>query len=183
MQPILESCCGLDVHKSMVMACIAHGALDKPPKFEIRKFSTMTSDLRELKKWLEGYKVTAVAMESTGIYWKPIFNILEDGFDVVLANAQHIKNVPGRKTDIKDCQWIARLFRNGLISGSFIPPRDIRELRDLTRTRRKLVEEMASEKNRVQKVLEDANIKLSSVVSKVFGVSSMSMVVLLLEKG
>jgi len=182
MQPILESCCGLDVHKSMVMACIAHGALDKPPKFEIRKFSTMTSDLRELKKWLEGYKVTAVAMESTGIYWKPIFNILEDGFDVVLANAQHIKNVPGRKTDIKDCQWIARLFRNGLISGSFIPPRDIRELRDLTRTRRKLVEEMASEKNRVQKVLEDANIKLSSVVSKVFGVSSMSMIVLLLEK-
>jgi len=182
MQPILESCCGLDVHKSMVMACIAHGALDKPPKFEIRKFSTMTSDLRELKKWLEEYKVTAVAMESTGIYWKPIFNILEDGFDVVLANAQHIKNVPGRKTDIKDCQWIARLFRNGLISGSFIPPRDIRELRDLTRTRRKLVEEMASEKNRVQKVLEDANIKLSSVVSKVFGVSSMSMIVLLLEK-
>jgi len=166
----------------MVMACIAHGALDKPPKFEIRKFSTMTSDLRELKKWLKEYKVTAVAMESTGIYWKPIFNILEDGFDVVLANAQHIKNVPGRKTDIKDCQWIARLFRNGLISGSFIPPRDIRELRDLTRTRRKLVEEMASEKNRVQKVLEDANIKLSSVVSKVFGVSSMSMVVLLLEK-
>ena len=182
MQPILESCCGLDVHKSMVMACIAHGALDKPPKFEIRRFSTMTSDLRELKKWLEEHKVTAVAMESTGIYWKPIFNILEDGFDVVLANAQHIKNVPGRKTDIKDCQWIARLFRNGLISGSFIPPRDIRELRDLTRTRRKLVEEMASEKNRVQKVLEDANIKLSSVVSKVFGVSSMSMIVLLLEK-
>ena len=154
----------------------------KPPKFEIRKFSTMTSDLRDLKKWLEEYNVTAVAMESTGIYWKPIFNILEDGFDVVLANAQHIKNVPGRKTDIKDCQWIAQLFRNGLISGSFIPPRDIRELRDLTRTRRKLVEEMASEKNRVQKVLEDANIKLSSVVSKVFGVSSMSMIVLLLEK-
>lgn len=119
---------------------------------------------------------------STGIYWKPIFNILEDGSDVVLANAQHIKNVPGRKTDIKDCQWIAKLFRNGLISGSFIPPRDIRELRDLTRTRRKLVEEMASEKNRVQKVLEDANIKLSSVVSKVFGVSSMSMIILLLEK-
>jgi transposase len=182
MQPILESCCGLDVHKSMVMACIAHGQLDKPPKFEIRKFSTMTSDLRELKKWLKEYNVTAVAMESTGIYWKPIFNILEDGFDVVLANAQHIKNVPGRKTDIKDCQWIARLFRNGLISGSFIPPRDIRELRDLTRTRRKLVEEMASEKNRVQKVLEDANIKISSVVSKVFGVSSLNMISVLLEK-
>ncbi|MCD6197997.1 MAG: IS110 family transposase, partial [Deltaproteobacteria bacterium] len=125
---------------------------------------------------------TAVAMESTGIYWKPIFNILEDDFDIVLANAQHIKNVPGRKTDVKDCQWIAHLFRNGLISGSFIPPRDIRELRDLTRTRKKLVGAMASEKNRVQKVLEDANIKISSVVSKVFGVSSLAMICALLEK-
>ena len=132
------------------------------------------SDLRKLKNWLKEYKVTAVALESTGIYWKPIFNILEDGFDVVLTNAQHIKNVPGRKNDIKDCQWIAQLFRNGLISGSFIPPRDIRELRDLTRTRRKLIEEMTSEKNRVQKVLEDANIKLSSVVSTIFGVSALN---------
>ena len=182
MQPILKSCCGLDVHKSMVMACIAHGPLDKPPKFEIRKFSTMTDDLRTLKEWLKEYGVTAVAMESTGIYWKPIFNILEDDFEVVLANAQHIKNVPGRKTDVKDCQWIAHLFRNGLISGSFIPPREIRELRDLTRTRRKLVEAMTAEKNRVQKVLEDANIKISSVVSKVFGVSSLNMIGALLEK-
>ncbi len=182
MQPILKSCCGLDVHKSMVMACIAHGPLDKPPIFEIRKFSTMTNDLRSLSEWMKEYGVTAVAMESTGIYWKPIFNILEDDFDVVLANAQHIKNVPGRKTDVKDCQWIAHLFRNGLISGSFIPPREIRELRDLTRTRRKLVGAMTSEKNRVQKVLEDANIKISSVVSKVFGVSSLAMICALLEK-
>lgn len=182
MQPILESCCGLDVHKSMVMACIAHGPLDKNPNFEIREFSTMTNDLRNLSEWLKEYNVTSIAMESTGIYWKPIFNILEDDFDVVLANAQHIKNVPGRKTDVKDSQWIAHLFRNGLISGSFIPPRDIRELRDLTRTRRKLVGYMASEKNRVQKVLEDANIKISSVVSKVFGVSSLNMIRLLLEK-
>ncbi len=182
MQPILQSCCGLDVHKSMVMACIAHGPLDKPPIFEIRKFSTMTNDLRSLSEWMKEYAVTAVAMESTGIYWKPIFNILEDDFDVVLANAQHIKNVPGRKTDVKDCQWIAHLFRNGLISGSFIPPREIRELRDLTRTRRKLVGAMTSEKNRVQKVLEDANIKISSVVSKVFGVSSLAMICALLEK-
>ena len=182
MQPILKSCCGLDVHKSMVMACIAHGPLDNPPIFEIRKFSTMTNDLRSLSEWMKEYGVTAVAMESTGIYWKPIFNILEDDFDIVLANAQHIKNVPGRKTDVKDCQWIAHLFRNGLISGSFIPPRDIRELRDLTRTRRKLVGAMTSEKNRVQKVLEDANIKISSVVSKVFGVSSLAMICALLEK-
>ena len=182
MQPILKSCCGLDVHKSMVMACIAHGPLDNPPIFEIRKFSTMTNDLRSLSEWMKEYGVTAVAMESTGIYWKPIFNILEDDFDIVLANAQHIKNVPGRKTDVKDCQWIAHLFRNGLISGSFIPPREIRELRDLTRTRRKLVGAMTSEKNRVQKVLEDANIKISSVVSKVFGVSSLAMICALLEK-
>lgn len=182
MQPILKSCCGLDVHKSMVMACVAHGPLDNPPIFEIRKFSTMTNDLRSLSEWMKEYGVTAVAMESTGIYWKPIFNILEDDFDIVLANAQHIKNVPGRKTDVKDCQWIAHLFRNGLISGSFIPSREIRELRDLTRTRRKLVGAMTSEKNRVQKVLEDANIKISSVVSKVFGVSALAMICALLEK-
>lgn len=182
MQPILKSCCGLDVHKSMVMACIAHGPLDKPPQFEIREFSTMTSDLRKLGEWMKEYGVAAVAMESTGIYWKPIFNILEDDFDVVLANAQHIKNVPGRKTDVKDCQWIAHLFRHGLISGSFIPPREIRELRDLTRTRRKLMEVMTSEKNRFQKVLEDANIKIGSVVSKVFGVSSLNMISALLHK-
>jgi len=166
----------------MVMACIAHGPLNNPPIFEIRKFSTMTNDLRSLSEWMKEYGVTAVAMESTGIYWKPIFNILEDDFDIVLANAQHIKNVPGRKTDVKDCQWIAHLFRNGLISGSFIPPREIRELRDLTRTRRKLVGAMTSEKNRVQKVLEDANIKISSVVSKVFGVSALAMICALLEK-
>jgi transposase len=182
LQPILKSCCGLDVHKSMVMACIVHGPLDKPPQFEIREFSTMTSDLRKLSEWMKEYGVAAVAMESTGIYWKPIFNILEDDFDVVLANAQHIKNVPGRKTDVKDCQWIAHLFRHGLISGSFIPPREIRELRDLTRTRRKLMEVMTSEKNRFQKVLEDANIKIGSVVSKVFGVSSLNMISALLQK-
>jgi transposase len=166
----------------MVMACIAHGPLDKNPNFEIREFSTMTNDLRNLSEWLKEYNVTSIAMESTGIYWKPIFNILEEDFDVILANAQHIKNVPGRKTDVQDAQWIAHLFRNGLISGSFIPPRDIRDLRDLTRTRRKLVGHMASEKNRVQKVLEDANIKISSVVSKVFGVSSLNMIGVLLEK-
>ena len=133
----------------------------------------MTNDLRKLSEWMKEYRVTAVAMESTGIYWKPIFNILEDDFDIVLANAQHIKNILGRKTDVKDCKWIAHLFRNGLVSGSFIPPREIRELRDLIRTRRKLVDAMASEKSRVQKVLEDAKIKISSVVSKVFGVSSL----------
>lgn len=154
MQPILKNCCGLDVHKSMIKACIAKGPLDKPPKFEIRTFSTMTSDVLKLKDWLEENKVESVAMESTGVYWKPIFNILEDRFDVVLANAQYLKKVPGKKSDVKDCQWIATLLRNGLIPRSFIPPREIRELRDLNRTRRKHVEIMASEKNRLQKVLE-----------------------------
>jgi transposase len=182
MQPILKSCCGLDVHKSMIKACIAKGPLDKPPKLEIRTFSTMTSDLLKLKDWLEENKVESVAMESTGVYWKPVFNILEDSIDVVLANAQYLKKVPGKKSDVKDCQWIATLLRNGLIPRSFIPPREIRELRDLNRTRRKHVEIMTSEKNRLQKVLEDANIKLGSVVSKVCGVSSMRMIHALLEK-
>jgi transposase len=182
MQPILESCCGLDVHKSMIKACIAKGPLDKPPKFEIRTFSTMTSDLIKLKDWLMKNEVETVAMESTGVYWKPIFNILEDCFDIVLANPQYLKKVPGKKSDVKDCQWIATLLRNGLIPNSFIPPRDIRELRDLNRTRRKHIEITTSEKNRLQKVLEDANIKLGSVVSKIDGKSSMKMIHALLEK-
>jgi transposase len=182
MQPILESCCGLDVHKSMIKACIAKGSLDKPPKFEIRTFSTMTSDLLKLREWLIKNHVEAVAMESTGVYWKPIFNILEDRFDIVLANPQYLKKVPGKKSDVKDCQWIAILLRNGLIPKSFIPPREIRELRDLNRTRRKHIESITSEKNRLQKVLEDANIKLGSVVSKIDGKSSMRMIHALLEK-
>jgi transposase len=182
MQPILESCCGLDVHKSMIKACIAKGSLDKPPKFEIRTFSTMTSDLLKLREWLIKNHVEAVAMESTGVYWKPIFNILEDRFDIVLANPQYLKKVPGKKSDVKDCQWIAILLRNGLIPKSFIPPREIRELRDLNRTRRKHIESITSEKNRLQKVLEDANIKLGSVVSKIDGKSSMKMIHALLEK-
>lgn len=182
MEPILDSCAGMDVHEKKVDVCIAHGSLDRSPIFEIKTFSTMTSDLLKLRDWLKCYGVAAVAMESTGIYWKPIFNILEADFDVVLANAQHIKNIPGKKSDIKDCQWIAVLLRHGLVPRSFIPPREIRELRDLNRTRRKLVGVMASEKNRLIKVLEDANIKLSSVVTKISGVSSLSMIRALLEK-
>lgn len=182
MQPILKSCCGIDVHKETIKACIAKGPLDKPPKFEIKTFSTMTSDLLKLKDWLRQNKVEAVAMESTGVYWKPIFNILEDEFSIVLANPQHLKKVPGKKSDVSDSQWIASLLRCGLIPASFIPPRPIRELRDLNRTRKKLVGVMASEKNRLQKVLEDANIKLTSVVSKVDGKSSMNMIQALLTK-
>ena len=182
MQPIIKSCCGIDVHKKMIKACIAKGPLDKPPKFEIKTFSTMTSDLLRLKDWLRQNEVEKVAMESTGVYWKPIFNILEDEFPIVLANPQHLKKTPGKKSDVIDCEWIATLLRCNLVPGSFIPTKPIRELRDLNRTRRKLVGVMAADKNRLQKVLEDANIKLTSVVSKVDGVSSMNLIQALMTK-
>ena len=182
MQPILKSCCGIDVHKNMIKASIAKGPLDSPPKFYTRTFSTMTRDLLKLKDWLTENDVEVVAMESTGVYWKPIFNILENDFQVILANPQYLKKVPGKKSDVKDCEWIASLLRCGLIPASFIPQRPIRELRELNRTRRKLVGMMSSEKNRIQKVLEDANIKLASVVSKIDGVSSMTMIQALLDK-
>jgi transposase len=182
MEPVLESCAGMDVHEKKVDVCIAHGPLDKSPKFEIRTFSTMTSDLEDLSSWLKKYRVTTIGMESTGVYWKPIFNIMEGEFKIVLANAQHLKAIPRKKTDIMDCKRIAKLLRYGLLPNSFIPPREIRELRDLNRTRRKLVGMMTSEKNRIIKVLESANIKLSSVVSKISGVSSLAMIRSLLEK-
>ena len=182
MEPILISCAGMDVHEKKVDVCIAHGPFDKPPKFEIRTFSTMTSDLEDLKTWLKKYEVTTIGMESTGVYWKPIFNVMEGDFEIVLANAQRLKAIPRKKTDIIDCKRIANLLRYGLLPNSFIPPREIRELRDLNRTRRKLVGMMTSEKNRLIKVLEAANIKLSSVVSKIYGVSSLAMIRCLLEK-
>lgn len=171
MEDILERCCGLDVHKSKIVACLMVGKLNGQVNKIIRTFSTMTGDLLQLKDWLEAEGCTHVAMESTGVYWKPVFNILEGSMEVILANAKHIKNVPGRKSDIQDCEWIAKLVRCGLIEESFIPPRPIRELRDLTRYRKKLVNQATAERNRVQKVLEDANIKLSCATSKVFGAS------------
>jgi len=182
-KPILETCCGLDVHKEKVTACIVSGPLDKAEeRFKIREFSTMTYDLRNLSSWLREKDVKVVAMESTGIYWKPIFNILEEDFKVILANASRVKNVPGLKTDKKDARWIAKLLRYGLVPASFIPPRDIRELRDLTRTRRKLVGELTREKNRIHKILQDGNIKASNVMSKIFGISGEGMIRTLIEK-
>ena len=175
--PILKNCGGCDVHKSMVMSCILTGDFKEQPRKEIRDFGTMTKEILTMADWFLDNEVYDVAMESTGVYWKPIFNILETkGIRVVLANARHIKNLPGKKTDIKDAQWIAELFRNGLVSASFIPPKEIRELRDLNRTRRKLVEEKTRIKNRIEKVLQDSNIKLSSVVSNVFGVSGRALI-------
>ena len=167
MDIIVERGAGLDVHKETVVACIMGTGIKK----EIRTFSTMTNDLLRLKEWLKENRITHVAMESTGVYWKPIFNILEDGFEVILVNARHVKNVPGRKTDVKDSEWLCKLLRSGLVRGSFIPPKEIRELSDLTRYRRKLIQAVTSEKQRIQKILEDANIKLSSVASDIFGVS------------
>lgn len=177
METVIEKGCGLDVHKETVVACVMGAGIEK----EVRTYGTMTGELLKLKEWLQELGITHVAMESTGVYWKPIFNILEDSFEVILVNARHIKNVPGRKTDVRDCEWICKLLRCGLVKGSFIPEKDIRELRDLTRYRKKLVQTISSEKNRVQKVLEDANIKLSSVLSNSFGVSGSAIIAELLK--
>lgn len=175
-------CCGIDVHKKKLAANLLRRLRDGRKEIdEVRTFGTMTGDLLELADWLKQAGCTHVAMESTGVYWKPVFNILEGEFDVVLVNAHHIKNVPGRKTDVLDCQWIAQLLQHGLLRASFIPPRPIRELRDLTRQRRILVGERSSAVKRIQKVLEDCNIKLSSVATDVMGVSGRSMIQALID--
>ena len=167
MEVIYTHCCGLDVHKQTVVACLI-----TPKGKEIRTFGTMTESLLELADWLVANNCTAVAMESTGVYWKPIYNILEaTGMEVLVVNAQHIKNVPGRKTDVKDSEWIANLLRHGLLRGSYIPDRDQRELRELVRYRTKMIQERSREVNRIQKVLEGANIKLGDVASDVMGKS------------
>lgn len=172
---VIERCAGIDVGKKFILVCLMTGPADQAPNMETRTFHTTTSELQSLLQWLKEAGCTKAVMESTGDYWKPIFNVLEEDIAVVLANPAHIKNIPGRKTDVKDCQWLAHLLRHGLVRGSFIPPRPIRELRDLTRRRRQLLSAGTSEKNRVQKVLEDANIKLASVLSDLFGVSGQQM--------
>jgi len=183
MEIFIESCAGLDVHSETIVACIIKGSREEEYFQEIETFPTLTKDLFRLLKWLEDNEVTHIAMESTGIYWKPVFNILEDFFDITLANAQRIKNVPGRKTDVSDAEWIAKLLRHGLIEKSFVPPVDIRELRDLTRLRKKWIGHLTSEKNRIQKVLESSNVKLGTVISDVFGVSGRKLLKRLLEQG
>jgi transposase len=168
-------CAGLDVHKKTVVTAIIVPDGKNGLQKETRTFETMTCDLLALSDWLMGYGVTHVAMESTGEYWKPVFNILENNFEVLLVNAQHIKAVPGHKTDVKDSEWIADLLRHGLLKASFIPPLGQRELRELTRYRSTFVRERATLVNRVQKVLESANIKLASVATDVLGVSGRAM--------
>jgi transposase len=183
LETLYKRCAGLDVHSETIVACVLIGDDDSNLIKETETFPTFTKDLFRLLKWLEEYEVTHIAMESTGVYWKPVYNILEDYFDITLANAQRIKNVPGRKTDVSDAEWIAKLLRHGLIEKSFVPPEDIRELRDLTRLRKKWMGHMTSEKNRIQKVLESSNIKLSTVISDVFGVSGRRLLEHLISEG
>jgi len=175
MRVVHERCAGLDVHKKSVVACCITPINDEGWRKDIRSFGTFTDDLLSLADWLREAGVTHIAMESTGVYWKPIYNLLEAEFETVLVNAQHIKFVPGRKTDVKDAQWLAELLQHGLLKASFIPDVEQRDLRDLTRYRVQLIQERTREINRVQKVLEDANIKLGSVASNVLGVSGRDM--------
>jgi transposase len=175
MEPLLERCAGLDIHKKTVVVCRIFHMNDDHCQVETRTFGTTTRDLLQLADWLQIAGVTHVAMESTGVYWKPVFNILESQCKVMLVNARHIKQVPGRKTDVKDAEWIAQLLQHGLLRASYVPEAPQRNLRDMVRYRTKLIQDRSSEVNRVQKVLEDANIKLASVVSDVMGVSSREM--------
>jgi len=174
MQVMVERCCGLDVHQETVVVCVLTGAPGLRPRKEVRTFRTMTRDLEALRDWLKAEGVTHVGMESTGVYWRPVYTVLEGHFELIVGNARHIRNVPGRKTDVKDAEWIADLVRHGLIAKSFVPARPLRELRELLRYRRKLVESQSAERNRLLKLLETANIKLASVASDVFGVSGCS---------
>jgi transposase len=170
MEVVYPRCSGLDVHKRFVVACLS--SIEKGQRHkELRHFSTMTNEILLLKEWLKASGCTHIAMESTGVYWKPMYHLLEDSFEIVLVNAQHMKAVPGRKTDVKDAEWIADLLQHGLLKASFIPSSEQQAVRDLTRTRMRLIQERTRLVNRIQKVLEDANIKLASVVTDIMGVT------------
>lgn len=178
---IYPRCAGLDVHKESVEANVRRMEPGGRLNQQTRHWGTMTQDLLAMSDWMAVQGVTHVAMESTGVYWKPIYNILESRFTVLLVNAKHLKYVPGRKSDVRDCQWIAQLLQYGLLKGSFIPPRPQRELRDLTRHRTQLVEEKTRTVNRIHKVLEDANLKLASVATDILGVSGRAMLKALIQ--
>jgi transposase len=177
---LYKNCCGLDVHKKMIVACLRQTDEAGKAGKQVRTFGTTTSELLSLSDWLVGAGCTHVAMEATGVYWKPVYNILEGQVELLVVNAQHIKAVPGRKTDVKDAEWIAELLQHGLLKASFIPPQSQRDLRDLTRYRTTLVRERARLVNRLQKVLEDANLKLAGVATDVMGVSGRAMLEALL---
>ena len=175
MQVMYSRCAGLDVHKTTVVACVMITANNGQVESETATFGTTTPDVLALSDWLRERQVTHVAMESTGVYWKPIYHLLEGNFELLVVNAQHVKALPGRKTDVKDAEWICDLLRHGLLRGSFIPPRPQRQLRELTRHRSNLVERRAQVINELQKCLESTNIKLASVVTDITGVSATEM--------
>src|SRR3989442_9342965 len=177
----VEKCAGIDVGKKFLAVCVLIGLANQKPVGEVRRFGTSVKELERLRTWLLESGCTEAVMESTGSYWKPVFNILEGSLKIILANLEQVKALRGKKTDPNDSRWLASLLRHGLVQGSFIPARDIRELRDLTRRRRTLVGEGAAERNRVQKILEDANVKLGNVLSDVFGTSGQAMLEALLE--
>lgn len=180
MDVIYPRCAGLDVHKQTVVAC-ARLCGEGAPRQEVRTFATTTSGLLALADWLESLGVQHVAMEATGVYWKPVWHVLESHFTLILANAAHVKNVPGRKTDVNDAMWLADLLAHGLIRASFVPPVAVQELRTLTRTRKQFVRERGSHAQRIEKILEDANIKLSSVISDVLGKSGRAVLQALID--
>ncbi len=178
MDIVFRCCAGLDVHKETIVVCVrrVRPGANRKVESQVRTFGTMTEQILTLADWLAEQGVTHVAMESTGVYWKPVWNLLESGpYEMLLVNAQHIKQVPGRKTDVKDCEWIAQLLQCGLLRGSFVPPPPQRDLRELTRQRRQLTQAKSAVANRIQKVLEDANIKLGSVATDVLGKSGRDM--------
>jgi transposase len=175
METLIERGCGLDVHKRTVAACVRVPGSKGTREQHVRTFGTMAAELVALREWLKTHGVTHVAMESTGVYWKPVWYVLEEAFTCLLVNAAHVKQVPGRKTDVLDCAWIAQLLEHGLLRGSFVPPAPIRELRDLTRYRKSLIQEQTREANRLHKVLEDTGIKLASVATDILGVSGRAM--------
>jgi len=175
MDQLIERCAGLDVHKATVTACVRVPGPSGTRAQQVHTFRTTSGDLLALRDWLEAQAVTHVAMESTGVYWKPIYYALEDRFTCLLVNAAHLKHVPGRKTDVQDAVWITQVLEHGLLRGSFVPPAPIRELRDLTRYRKALIEDRAREVNRIHKLLEDAGIKLATVATDILGVSGRAM--------
>jgi len=193
MQTIYHICCGLDVHKDTVFACIlktSHSSKSTKKEEaikEIREYKTFPDDLIMLRKWLESENCRNVAMESSGVYWFPVYETLESAFngtmELLVVNARHMKNVPGKKTDIKDSEWIAKLHRFGLLKGSFIPPKNVRELRELTRYRKSIVQDITKQKNRIEKTLQMAGFKLSTFLTDIFGVSGRNLISILIKKG
>jgi transposase len=171
MQVLYPKCAGLDIHRDTVVACARTMVEGATPTYEVRTFGTTTKELMALSEWLSQHEVTHIAMEATGVYWRPVWHVLDGSFELVLANAMHIKNVPGRKTDVNDATWIADLLAHGLIRASFVPPTPVQELRALTRTRKQLVRERASHVQRIDKILQDANLKLGSVITDIMGQS------------